>query len=612
MSDDLLHYYERELSFVRKTGAEFAQRYPKIAARLQLEPTKSDDPHVERLIEGFALLAARVQHRIDEDAPEISEALLSLLYPQHVRPIPSMSLVEFQLDPSQGQLTSGYRLPRGTRLASRPVSGAVCRFRTSYDTTVWPLTVSDAKWVSTHELRPPVHGADAPSALRLELEALPGLQISDLTLDAIRFHIRAEPALAATVYELLDNNCVRLLLRDPTRPDLEPIVLPSTSLRPVGFGEDELVLPSSRASFAAYGILQEYFLFPDKYLFFDIVDLEGVQGHGFSDRLEILILISPFQREDRRATLTHGISAKSIRLGCTPIVNLFEQTSEPILMTHRRPDYLLIPDARQRANTGIYSVDEVTGTSPGLSEPMRYLPFHGFRHEAGRGAPKLIWNARRRPRTWRGDEGTDVFLSFMDRTSRTAYPDEDVVSAHVTCHNGDLPSRLPFGQAGTEFELVDGGPFGAITVLTQPTPVIEPALGKPKLWRLISQLSVNYGSLVDGGAAGLQELLRLHNTADAPGAQAQINGLRSVVGSACHSPIRTEQGLAFARGKRVEIEFDEEQFTGGGAYLFAAVLERFFGLYASLNSFSILTAKSVQRQGTIREWPPRSGSKALI
>jgi type VI secretion system protein ImpG len=612
VSDDLLHYYERELSFIRKSGAEFARRYPKIAARLRLEPTKSEDPHVERLLEGFALLAARVQHRLDEDAPEISEALLGLMYPQYVRPIPSISLVEFTLHPTKGQLASGFHVPRGSPLTSRPVSGAVCRFRTAYDTTVWPLEVSDARWVATHELRPAVAGGDAPSAFKLELRGLSGMPVSDVELDRLRFHIRGEPALAATIYELLDNHCVRIVIRDPDDPTLEPIVRPASALRAVGFAEEDLLLPSSRPAFLGYGLLQEYFAFPEKYLFFDLDGLEAVRGHGFTDRVELLFLISPFQRDERRSALTNGVTAGSFRLGCTPIVNLFQRSSEPILMRHRRPDYLLVADARNRDTTGIYSVDQVTGSSPGLEEPLEYLPFHGFRHGRVQGEPGLIWNARRRPKNWRVDEGTDVALSFTDRTSRPAHPGEDVVTARLTCHNGDLPSRLPFGEAGTDFELADGGPLDKTTVLVQPTGVIEPALGKPRMWRLISQLSLNYGSLIDGDAPGLKELLRLHNVADSAGGEAQIRGIASVTGASCHSAIRTSQGLAFARGKRVEIEFDEEHFSGSGVYLFAAVLERFLGLYASLNSFSILAASSKQRKELIREWAPRSGEKVLL
>ena len=176
----------------------------------------------------------------------------------------------------------------------------------------------------------------------------------------------------------------------------------------------------------------------------------------------------------------------------------------------------------------------------------------------------------------------------------------------------DLPSRLSFGEAGTDFELVDGGPLERITVLTQPTPVVEPALGKPQLWRLVSQLSLSYGSLVEGGADALKELLRLHNVTDAAAGDSQIDGIDEVVPSICHAPIQTGQGLTFARGKRIEITFDEEGFTGSGVYLFASILDRFLGLYASLNSFSILAARSKQRREVIREWAPRSGQKALV
>ena len=209
------------------------------------------------------------------------------------------------------------------------------------------------------------------------------------------------------------------------------------------------------------------------------------------------------------------------------------------------------------------------------------------------------------------DEGTDVWLSFMDSSTRTAYPSEDVITASLTCHNADLPSRLPFGEAGTDFELASGGPLREIRVLTQPTKLLEPPLGKPQLWRLISQLSLNYVSLIEGGPAGLQELLRLHNVADTAGGEAQIQGITQLKGGPVHSPIRTEQGLAFARGLRIEVGLDEEHFTGAGVYLFATVLERFMGLYASLNSFTILSVSSKQRRNVIREWPPRSGGKAL-
>ena len=199
MRDDLLYYYERELAFLRRTGAEFGRRYPKVAARLQLEANKCDDPHVERLLEGFAFLAARVHLRIDDDFPEFSEALLNVVYPHYTRPIPSLSLVQFVLDPEQGKLTTGLRIPKDTDLYSRPVAGTPCRFRTCYETTLWPVTIAAAKWVTPHELKPAVRAQDAVAALRLELACLPDVTFEQLELETLRLHISADANLASTL-----------------------------------------------------------------------------------------------------------------------------------------------------------------------------------------------------------------------------------------------------------------------------------------------------------------------------------------------------------------------------------------------------------------------------
>ncbi|MGH7553994.1 MAG: type VI secretion system baseplate subunit TssF [Longimicrobiales bacterium] len=613
MRDDLLHYYERELAFLRRTGAEFGKRYPKVAGRLLLEPNKCDDPHVERLLEGFALLAARVHLKIDDDFPEISDALLNVVYPHYVRPIPSMSLVQFHLDQEQGKLLSGLRVPRGSLLYSRPVAGMPCRFQTCYDTTLWPVTVAAAKWMAPHELKPPIRGGDAIAALRVELRGLPDVRFSKLELETIRFHINAESNLASTLYEVLCNSCTSVLVRDLSPGSrAAPVVLPGASVAPVGFGEDEGMVPYPRRSFLGYRILQEYFVFPDKFMFIDVGGFDRVREAGFGEAVELVFLISSFERAERRAILETGVNADTLRLGCTPIVNLFPLTSEPVLLTQREQEYLVVPDARRRAATSIYSVDDVVAVSPGAAAPYRFEPFYSFRHGRDEGAQRMFWYARRRPTGWLQDEGTDVYLSFVDESARMVYPDLDAVTARLTCFNADLPSRLPFGSATGDFEMPGGGPIAKIMTLVKPTRVVQPPLGKPQLWRLISQLSLNYVSLEEGGAEGLRELLRLHNFVDSAYGEKQIDGIRDVRGSACYARIEGEHGITFARGHRVEIDFDEEQFAGGGVYLLASVLERFLGLYVSMNSFCVLAARSLQRKSLMREWAPRAGRKALL
>lgn len=613
MRDDLLYYYERELTYLRRMGAEFAGRYPKVASRLQLEPDKCEDPHIERLLEGFAFLAARVHLKIDDDFPEITESFLNVVYPHYVRPLPAMSLVEFQLDPEQGKLTTGYRIPRDTLMYSRPVGGVPCKFKSCYDTTLWPLTVSAAQWQTPDRLSPPVKDLEASAAFRLEFRCLPELTFEKLELGSLRLHLSGDANLVFTLYELLCNNCLRIIARDPTPGSKrKPVLLPAGALRPVGFAEDEGILPYPGRSFLAYRLLQEYFTFPEKFLFLDLFGFDEIRAAGFGERVEFIFLISPFERNDRRPLLEGGVSAGVIRLGCTPIVNLFPQTSEPVLLDQRRHEYQIVPDARRRLTTEIFSVDEVVGVTAGSPEPVRFEPFYSYRHGVERNKRQTFWYARRRPIGWRSDGGTDVYLSFVDLTNRIVQPGLDAVTGRLTCHNGDLPSRLPFGNENGDFELHGGGPIRKTVALVKPTDVVQPPLGKPQLWRMISQLSLNYLSVVEGGREALQELLRLHNVAETISGERQIEGIKGVRSAPHHSRVVGEYGVTFARGRRIEIEFDETEFAGGGLYLFASVLERFLGLYASVNSFCVLAVRSQQRKGLLREWSPRAGWKPLL
>jgi type VI secretion system protein ImpG len=607
--DALLDYYERELTYLRRTGAEFGKRYPRVASRLMLEPTKCDDPHVERLLEGFAFLAARVHLRLDDDAPEIAEALLDAAYPQYVRPIPSLSLVQLHPDPDRA-VTAGHPVPRGSLLYA--AKGAPIKFRTCYDTVLWPVEVAGARWMAPYELQPPLRAADAVAALRVELRCLPGVTFAGLGADALRFHLSAEPNLAGTLYELLCNSCRQVLVRDlEPGSRVEPVVLPGSAITPVGFGEDEGMLPLPRRAFLGYRLLQEYFTFPEKFSFVDLAGFDRVRAAGMGSAVEVIFLIAPFERAERRHALESGVTAETFRLGCTPVANLFPQTSEPTPLTQRTFEYRIVPDAH-RPTTGVYSVEEVMSVSPGSPEPLRIAPLHAFRARADDDGAEVYWYARRRPSTWRPEEGTDVCLQFVDRQARLAHPDLHAVTARLLCHNGDLPARMELATADGAFSLLGGGPVARVSVLVKPTPLVQPPAGGAQLWRLAAQLSLNYASLADGGAETLRSLLRLHNFADARSAEKHIQGIESVAGTPVHARIDSGAGVAFARGHRVEVTFDEEMFAGGGVYLLASVLERFLGLYVSMNSFCVLAARTRQRREPLREWAPRAGWKPLL
>jgi type VI secretion system protein ImpG len=624
--DDLKERYEEELRFLRASGSSFAKKYPKIASRLELEPDKCEDPHVERLLEGVAFLAARVQLKLDDDFPEITEAFFNAVLPHYVRPIPSLSIAEIELDPDQGKLTSGFTIPRESQLFSKPVNGVPARFRTAFDVTLWPIRVTGASFTTPSALR--VRAPGAVAALRLELRLPSDVPLTSLDgLDALRFHLTGDGSLVGMLLETFGTRLRGVLARPaaplstatapatgaPRGPSRETLIeLPASIVQPVGFGEHEGLLPYPRRAFLGYRALQEYFALPQKYHFLDVGGFDVLRRAGFTDSVELIFLFGTIDPADRRAVLEDGVAERTFRLGCTPIANLFPIVAEPILLDQRREEYIILADARRRLTTAVYSVDSVGLVTPGAAEPMPVSPLHApQRIDAA--ASRAQWYVRHRAATWREDGGTDLYLSLVDGSGRVVYPDEDSLTLRCTAYNGDLPSQLRFSDPAGDFSLKDGGPVGRITALIKPTSVVHPPLGKAQLWRLVSHLSLTYLSLVDDGPAPLQELLRLYQfDALDRAAQQQIAGIRSVTSASSVARVVGEHGIAFARGRRVEIELDDEQFAGGSPYLFASVLEHFLGLYASINSFSQLAVRSTRRSSWLKEWAPRAGRKPLL
>ncbi len=610
MREELLTFYERELTYLRRMGAEFARKYPKIAGRLLLEPDRCEDPHLERLLEGCAFLAARIHLKLEDEFPEITTALLETLYPHYLRPIPSMAVAQFQLNPDQGKLSTGFEIPRGSMLYSPNIEGEPCKFHTCYDTVLWPLQLAEANWRTPDRLEPPVKAGEAVGVIRLLLRCLPDVNFDQLTIPKLRFYLNGESNLVHTLYELLCNHCLYIMVRTAGAHAAHPILLGSECLRALGFGESEAILPYSRRSFSGYRLLQEYFVFPEKFFFFDLDGLERLHGAGIGDAIEILFFVSRFERPERQQLLDLGVAASTFRLGCTPIVNLFPHTAEPILVDQTRHEYPLVPDARRPSALEIFSVDEVLCTTPGSQDSVRFAPFYGV-HASKDDGNGCYWYAQRR-RAADDDQRTEVHLSLLDNAGRLCNPDRDTVTVRCTCSNANLPSRLPFGTEEGVLELEGTSAVQRVVCLRRPTPALPPPRSRDALWQLISHLSLNYLSLVDEGREALQHILQLYNFSDSPHLRNQIAGIMRVHSSRHFARVSIENGVIAARGTRVEVQLDEDQFVGGGVYLFASVLERFLALYAGINSFTQLVLTTSQRKGVVREWPPRAGHAIMI
>ncbi|GAM09409.1 hypothetical protein OR1_01687 [Geobacter sp. OR-1] len=601
MDDDFLGYYERELTFVREMGKEFARSYPKIAGRLLLEPDKCEDPHTERLIEGFAFLSARIHKKIDDDFPEIAQSLLNILYPHYTRPIPSLSVVQFEPD-IKNIPPSGYRIEKDTPLFSRPVNGIPCQFATTAAVTLWPISIDSVTMGEPKRLI-----RDAQQAIVVRLKAHNNLTFSQIGCQSLRFFLNGQRQHLFHLYELLGNNVCHLECSFTGSSGLtEVITLDRNALRPVGFDQGEGAFPWPERSSPGHLLLLEYFVFPEKFMFFELSGLDRLSGSGAGDSVEISIYL------DRPVGGSLPVDAGTFRLNAAPVINLFKRIAEPIRVEQRKTEYLVIPDLRRIEATEVYSVDRVAAGSLSSGEKVaEYRPFYSLRHhldEEDEYTKGAFWHMNRRTSGRKGDNGTDLFLSFSDLRYQHAELDAEALTVYLTCSNRDLPERLPFGDRGGDFDLEVAAPVAKICCLLKPTPARRAPLAGAVQWRLISHLSLNYLSIVAGGEDALREILKLYDFDGSPATRQQING---IVGVASRNVTR-RIGRSFCRGIETTVTFDEDKFVGAGVYLFASVLERFLGEYVSVNSFSGMIAESVQRKERIAQWPPRNGSRILL
>lgn len=612
MSDDLLPYYNRELSYIRRHAGRFAETHPKVAARLRLGSDGSEDPHVERLLQGFAYLTARVRHKLDDEFPEITQAMLGVLYPHYLAPVPSFAVVQFDLDEGQNELAAGLTVKRGQEVETEPIQGEPCRFRTAYPVTLFPFDVRLGSLVSAPFTAPQMPRANAALAvLRLVLGCRAGaIRFADLGVKKLRFFLRGQPQHTQRLYELLFNHTVEVAIA--ARPDDRgAVAVGPQALHPVGFGSDEGLLPYPARSFIGYRLLTEFFAFPQKFLFFDI-DVPAAALARCGNQMEVFVYLNRQAPE-----LEPNVSAEMFRTGCTPVVNLYTQPAEPIRLTQQEFEYRIVPDLRRPLAHEVYSVDRVAASAPDGREET-YTPFFSVRHGSARSEGPFFHTSRRpaadadvnrdQPVV---DRGTEVYLSFVDRGFDPAAPADWTVHVETTCMNRDLPARLPFGGGQPKLQLSEGGGLVTrIACLTPPTSTIRSHLQAEGLWRLVSHLTLNHLSITgaEDGADALREILALYDFTDSAATQGMIDGILSVNGKRALG----RYGGAVCRGIEVGISFDEDRFAGNGLYLFAAVLDRFFALYASVNTFTRTVASVARREGTYKRFPARIGDGIVL
>ncbi|MEO8490106.1 type VI secretion system baseplate subunit TssF [Pseudomonas sp.] len=590
-------YFQSELSALRQLGRRFAERNPALAPFLA---QTGQDPDVERLLEGFAFLTGRLRQKLDDELPELTHSLMHLLWPNYMRPLPAFSILQF--DPLK---TAGptVRVARDTAVESAAVEGERCRFRTCYATDVMPLQLSGLDYIN--------QGEGAWLDLRLSLSAEGSF--ADLAFDALRLHLAGDRYVSQGLYLSLLRHLdgIRLLMlgRDglPVHgADGEPVSvrLQAGQVRPVGFSEEQALIPYPQNTFRGYRHLQEYFAFPDKYLFVDVEGLNVLHTlpHDLLQQVRGMVLRFELRAGGYKAQRP---TLDNVKLYCTPIVNLFKHDAVPIRLDGKKDEYLLVPGEYTPGNAGVFSVDSVTGWRPGGLGYQAYVAFESFEHDCDINPSTAPPSYSIRQRSSLQHGGLDTWMGFGGHKGTG----QETLSIELTCTNGDLPRHLKAGEIDQPCEQApESLTFRNITV---PTASFAPPLDQDFLWKLISNMSLNYLSLTDINALKVildtYDLPRYHDRQAQKISETRLNALRSISHQAVD---RLHRGLPI-RGVRVDLTVDLQGFLGqGDMFVFACVLNEFFALYASLNSYHEL--RVISTQGDVYLWPSRMGQQPLL
>ncbi len=621
MDPRLLRYYEKELQFIREMGSEFSRQYPKIASRLNMDGLECADPYVERLLEGFAFLTARVQLKMDAEYPQFTENLLDIIYPQYLSPTPSMAIVQFKPSLTEGALTEGFRIERGTVLRTA-VGGSIqtsCSFLTAHNVDLWPIKIEDAVYIghpgalSTLEIP---ESRRAKAALKIVFKTVENAPFSGLSINNISMFLNGKDSVPANLYEQFFAAAYEVIVRPAKKPVTWQVRLPSSLIKSVGFSSDEALLPRNEQSFEGYRLIHEYFSFPQRFLSVELTGLSEPVGKCDSDELEVVVL---FDRANQ--ALENAVTEDSFSLFTTPVINLFPKRADRIQLSNTDTEFAVIPDRTKPLDYEVYSVEKVTGFSDSGNATQSFRPFYGVNDTSTERSEASFFTVHRRPRVSSSSgrrssyAGNDVFISLVDANEAPISGEIRQVGVETLCTNRDLPLFLGVGSSDLEFSMDISAPVEGITCIAGPTRPRAGISGSKISWHAISHLSLNYLSITDNdnneGAAAIREMLRLYLDPTDVTQQRKIDGISSIEANQVVRRIESGKMLAFGPGLEITLTCDEESYTETGLVLFGAVMEEFFSRYVSINSFTETVIKSIDR-GEIKRWPSRTGRTATI
>ncbi|MDR1561394.1 MAG: type VI secretion system baseplate subunit TssF [Holosporaceae bacterium] len=580
--DALSEYYQYELSYLRSAGSDFAAKFPKIARRLDISHNESSDPHVERLIESFAFLAGKLQKQIDDQFPEIANALLDVLYSPLILPTPSCVMVNFDVDQSRASKALCV-VPKNTLLHAFSHSGEVCSFRTAHDLQLLPLEITSAAIVPKEHL--PTYYARSTYYLKIGVRC--GIVQEPPT--RLRFYIHANALLRGKIFSAIFSTEEEVLYQKNKHFEF------TSMISPVGLEDNESLFPYPATVHKGFRLLQEYFLFPDKFYGFDVtLPQKDIGGENF-----IYIPMS--------SDLSMQISEKHFSLSSVPAINLFPKITEPLRLDHKQVEYCLAPDYRRYNNHEIYTIEKMVAVDAKNNAETFVPEFFSCNHLSNDSNNGIFWKSRRKKTYIKDMLGEDVFISLIDLDFNPQFPADKVFYAYTLCTNRYMAEQIP---AHGELQIELPAPIKRVYCADRPT-IQKPSIKNGEiLWKLVSALSLNSFSFSSEGINKIREVLNIFADISKSSLSGEIDAIVSIESVISTKRIDEQAWRGFIRGANVEITFDDT-ISNLGLPL-SMVLSKFLSSHTTINTFTDISVKNTSRNGILKKWNQRFGIKNYL
>jgi len=600
--EELLPYYEKQLQEFGQQSRAFADKYPKIAQRLSLNQEQIDDPHIERLIQAFSLIAARIDKKLADSYDIFTRSLFEVMFPQYLRHFPACSVVSFEDLNKQKQLTDVHIIPKGTTLKSRSFKGVQCEFNTSAEVKLLPIQLESLSF----QTNPSAHiHLNQNATLNLKFELLNPAK-NWLKNEKLPIYLDAISNFPLQVLDHIFHKETSFSLRINHK-----VVAIKNPFEVMGFNENESLLPVDQHTHHAYRLLIEYFCFPEKfsYLNLNLDFLKLLKEENLSFEVQIHLKLN---LNDQAIIRNYSeLNVANFKLFTSPVVNLFEKQAEPQKINHKNLEYPLMTDAHHPEFYQVYSIVEMNLIREKSNQDQvvyPILPFFAMSHYHGDDIqffyalnPTVLQN-----------QYVETGYSIISKQLEPHSIKSDFVSCKLLCSNRELPHEA-LGQSNNVLNLNDSTVARRALVLKRPTAPFQFEKNKNEQWRIISHLSLNTLALMKGDAVShIKELLELYNLPKSKENHLIIDAIKKIEFEITNKLVEAKPFPMFVRGVKVLMDVDVQVFRGHSLYIFSELISHIFNLKVQMNSFVDVFVRDLNTKQELYQCVQNVGGKKLL